>query len=84
MLQSGFLAQSYHVFLLFSFVVVLFSSNFFDLGANFFGNRLFLVFRENFLDSREYPPGKSALSAFRREGFLSLELALCELHLFLQ
>jgi hypothetical protein len=36
-LGSGFLAQSEHVFLLFSMKLVQFSSNFFDLDANFFG-----------------------------------------------
>ncbi len=44
LLESGFLAKSEHVFLLFSFKLVLFSSNFFDLDANFFDNRPFLVF----------------------------------------
>ncbi len=37
MLGSGVLARSEHVFLLFSIELVQFSSNFFDLGANFFG-----------------------------------------------
>jgi hypothetical protein len=37
-LGSGFLAQSEHDFLLFSFILVLFSSNFFDLDNNFFSN----------------------------------------------
>ncbi len=57
MLGSGFLVQSEHVFLLFSFKLVLFSSNFFDLDANFFGNWPFLIFRERFLGPREFPPG---------------------------
>ncbi len=43
-LGSGFWARSEHVLLLFSSKLVLFSSNFFDLDANFFGNRPFLVF----------------------------------------
>jgi hypothetical protein len=37
MLGSGVLAQSEHVFLLFSFKLVQFSSIFFYLDANFFG-----------------------------------------------
>jgi hypothetical protein len=37
MLGSGVLAQSEHVYLLLSSKLVQFSSNFFDLGANFFG-----------------------------------------------
>jgi hypothetical protein len=44
MLGSGVLAQSECVFLLFSIKLVQFSSNFFDLGANFFGIQLFLDF----------------------------------------
>ncbi len=51
---SGFLAQSECVLLLFGFKLVLFSSNFFDLDANFFGNRPFLVFGEGFLNPREF------------------------------
>ena len=43
-LGSGFLVQSERVFLLFSSKLVLFSSNFLDLGANFFGKWPFLVF----------------------------------------
>ena len=42
-LGSGFLVRSERVFLLFSFKLVLFGSNFFDLDDNFFSNRLFLV-----------------------------------------
>jgi hypothetical protein len=44
MLGSGVLAQSERVFLLFSIELVQFSSNFFDLGANFFGIWPFLDF----------------------------------------
>jgi hypothetical protein len=44
MLGSGILAQSERDFLLFSFKLVLFSSNFFDLDANFFGIQPFLDF----------------------------------------
>jgi hypothetical protein len=55
-LGSGILAQSEHVFLLFSSKLVQFSSNFFDLGANFFGIRPFLVFWERLLDPRVFPP----------------------------
>jgi hypothetical protein len=43
-LGSGFLAQSDCVFLLFSIKLVRFSSNFFDLGADFFGIWPFLDF----------------------------------------
>jgi hypothetical protein len=43
-LGSGILAQSEHVFFLFSCKLVQFSSNFFDLEANFFGIRPFLDF----------------------------------------
>ncbi len=43
-LGSGLLVQSEHVFLLFSIKLVQFSSNFFDLDANFFGIRPFLDF----------------------------------------
>jgi hypothetical protein len=38
------MAQSERVFLLFSIKLVLFSSNLFDLGANFFGIQPFLDF----------------------------------------
>jgi hypothetical protein len=44
MLGLGILVQSEHVFLLFSSKLVGFSSNFFDLDANFFGVRSFLDF----------------------------------------
>jgi hypothetical protein len=44
MLGSGVLAQSEHVFLIFSLKLVQFSSNFFDLDANFFGIPPFLDF----------------------------------------
>jgi hypothetical protein len=64
MFGSGFLAQSEHVFLLFSSKLVQFSSNFFDLDANFFGIRPFLVFGEMFLGPQEFYSGKLALSAF--------------------
>jgi hypothetical protein len=43
-LGSGVLVQSECVLLLFSFKVVQFSSNFFNLDANFFGIQLFLDF----------------------------------------
>jgi hypothetical protein len=43
-LGSGLLVQSEHVFLPFCSKLVLFSSNFFDFDANFFGNRPFLFF----------------------------------------
>jgi hypothetical protein len=54
MLGSGFFAQPECVFLLFSFNLVLFSSNSFDLETNFFGSQPFLVFREWFLGLREF------------------------------
>jgi hypothetical protein len=44
MLGSGVLAQSEHVYLLFSIKLVQFSSNFFNLDANFFGIGPFLDF----------------------------------------
>jgi hypothetical protein len=82
MLGSGFLAQSKRVFLLFSFKLVLFSSNFFDLDANFFDDQPFHVFGERFLSPREFSSGKSAFYTFWQESFLSLDLAFRELHLF--
>ncbi len=63
-LGSGFLALSEHVFLLFSSRLVLFSSNFFNLDANFFGNWPFLVFGERFLGLQEFSSRKLALPAF--------------------
>jgi hypothetical protein len=57
MLRSDFLAQFGHVFLLFILKLVLFSSNFFNFDANFFGNQPFLVFRYNFLVYGNSPPG---------------------------
>jgi hypothetical protein len=44
MLGSGVLAQSERVFLLFSIKLVQYSSNLFNLGANFFGIQPFLDF----------------------------------------
>jgi hypothetical protein len=82
-LGSGFLVQYEHVFLLFSSKLVLFSSNFLDLDANFFGNQPFLVFQERFLILREFSSRKLALSTFWQEGFSFPDLALCEVHLFL-
>jgi hypothetical protein len=77
------------VFLIFSFELVLFSSNFFDLGTNFFGNQPFLVFCKRFLSlgelsSRISSSGKLALSGFWQESFSFLGSALRELHFFLQ
>jgi hypothetical protein len=43
-LGSGVMARSEHVILLFSIKLVLFSSNRFDLDANFFGVQPFLDF----------------------------------------
>ncbi len=81
-LGSGILAQSERVFLLFSIKLVQFSSNFFDLGTNLFGIRPFLNFWERLLDPRVFSSGKSALSAFWREGFPFPRLVLRNLHLF--
>jgi hypothetical protein len=64
MLGSGVLVQSERVFLLFSFKLVLYSSNFSNLDASFFGIRPFLVFRERFLNPWEISSRKPALSAF--------------------
>ncbi len=63
---------------------MIFSSNFFNLDANFFGNRPFLVIRETFPGVRGFSSGKSALSVFLRESFSFLELALYKFHFFLQ
>jgi hypothetical protein len=83
MLGSGFLVQSEHVFLLFNYKLVLFSSNFFDLGTNFCGDRHFLFFGETYLGSGEFSSRKSAFSAFWQESFSSPVLAFHKLHLFL-
>ncbi len=56
MLGSGVLAQSEHVCLLFSFKLVHFSSNFFDLDTNFFGIWPFLDFEKDFLIHGYFPP----------------------------
>ncbi len=82
-LGSGILAQSECVFLLFSFKLVQFSSNFFDLDANFFGIRPFLNFWERLLNLQVFFSGQSALPAFWQEGFSFPRLALRNLHLFL-
>ncbi len=83
MLGSGILAQSKHVFLLFGFKLVHFSSNFFNLDTNFIGIGPFLDFWEGFLDPQVFSSGKLALFAFWQEGFSFLRLALRNLHLFL-
>ncbi len=83
MFGSGILVQSERVFLLFSIKLVHFSSNFFHLDANFFGIWPFLDFWEGLLDPWVFSSGKSALSAFWREGFSFPRLALHNLHLFL-
>ncbi len=82
-MDQAFLARSEHVFLIFSFKLVQYSSNFFDLDADFFGIRPFLNFREGLLDPRVFPSGKLALSTFWQEGFSFPRLALCNLHLFI-
>jgi hypothetical protein len=74
--------QSEHVFWLFCFKLVLFSSNFLDLDVNFFGNHPFLFFGERFLSLWEFSSRKLALSAFRQESSLYLDLAFPESHLF--
>jgi hypothetical protein len=81
-LGPGFLAQSEHVFLLFSIKLVQFSSNFFNLDANFFGIRPFLDFWERLLDPRVFSSGISTLSAFWQEGLSFPRLALRNVHLF--
>ncbi len=78
--KSGSTAQSERVFLLFSIKLVLFSSNFFDLGANFFGIQPFLDFWERFRDPRVFSCKKSALSTFWWEGLSFPRLALRNLH----
>jgi hypothetical protein len=82
-LGSGILAGSDHVFWLFSSKLLLFSSNFFDLDANFFGNQSFLFLQERLLGPWEFSSRKSALFALGQEGFSFPILALHELHLFL-
>jgi hypothetical protein len=82
MLGSGFSVQSGHVFLLFSLKLVLFSPNFFNLDANFFGNWPFLVLRERCLGMQEFSSGKLVLSAFWQESGLFPILALCKLPFF--
>jgi hypothetical protein len=57
MFGSGFLAQSEYVFLHFSINLVLFNSNFFELGAIFFSNQPFLIFEKGFLVCGNFPPG---------------------------
>ncbi len=63
-LKSGVLVQSEHVFLLFSSKLVQFSSNFFNLGTNFFGIQPFIIFWEMLLDPRVFSSGKLAFSTF--------------------
>ncbi len=55
-LGLGILAWSECVFSLFSSKLVLFSSNFFNLGTNFFGIWPFLVFWETHLGPQQYSP----------------------------
>jgi hypothetical protein len=55
-LGSGILARSENVFLLFSSKLVQFSSNFFNLDANFFGIWPFLDFQKGFLIRGYFPP----------------------------
>jgi hypothetical protein len=82
-LGSGILVKSEHVFLLFSYELVQFSFNFFDLGANFFGNRPLIDFCERLLNPWVFSSRKSALSTFWQEGFSFPRLAFHNLHLFL-
>jgi hypothetical protein len=79
---SGTTAQSERVFLLFSIKLARFSSNFFDLGANFFGIQPFLDFCERYRNRRVFSCKKMALSTFWQEGLSFLRLALYNLHLF--
>ncbi len=67
----------------FSIKLVQFSSNFFDLDANFFSIWPFLKFWERLLDPRVFSSGILALSAFWQEGLSFPRLALRNLHLFL-
>jgi hypothetical protein len=76
------LAQYERVLLLFSIKLVQFSSNFFNLDANFFGIWPFLDFYERLLDPRVFSSGKLALSAFWKKGFAFPRLALRTRHLF--
>jgi hypothetical protein len=62
---------------------VQFSTNFFDLDANFFGIWPFLDFCEGFLNLRVFSSRKLVISAFCKEGFSFWRLALHNLHLFL-
>jgi hypothetical protein len=55
---SGILAQSQRIFLLFSIKLVRFSSNFFDLGANF------LIFEKGLLISGYFSPENWLFSPF--------------------
>jgi hypothetical protein len=75
--------QSERVFLLFSSKLLLFSCNFFNLDAKFFGNRPFLIFGERLLGPRECSSRKSALSAYWQEGLSFPDLALHKSHFFL-
>jgi hypothetical protein len=79
-LGSGVLAQSEHVFVLFSFILVQFSFNFFDFDTNFFGIQPFFNSRERLLNPRVFSSKKSALPAFWQEGFSFPRLVLCNLH----
>jgi hypothetical protein len=67
-LGSGVLAQSERVFLLFRIKLVQFSSNFFNLDANFFGIRPFLDFLRKASQSTGIFLQKIGSSAFWREG----------------
>jgi hypothetical protein len=49
--------QTGGVFLLFSLKLVLFSSNFFSLDANFFGKWPFLFYEKGFFVGGNFPPG---------------------------
>jgi hypothetical protein len=55
-LGSGILARSEHVVLLFSFKLVQFSSNFFDLDKYSLVLGLFLIFEKGFLICGYFPP----------------------------
>jgi hypothetical protein len=83
-LDQAFWCNPDVIFLQFNFKLVLFSSNFFDLGANVFEIQTFLVFWERLLRLRECSPRTSELSPFWQEGFAFPGLALHDLHFLLK
>jgi hypothetical protein len=61
------LDQAFWSFLLFSNKLVQFSTDFFDLDANFFSIQPFLDFSEGLLDLRVFSSGKLALLLFGKK-----------------